>query len=350
MTATGSTANLRPLGIGEILDAALTVYRKNFKTLFLAVLMVVLPLTILDTLITASTTENAFNYDEATTVQDEGSAIAGGIARLLISLLSFSLATAACFHAVIRGYLADGTTWQESIRFGFRKAFPIILLSLLALLGLIPMFILLILPGIWLAVRWSVAAPALLAEDLSPPSALGRSFKLVGGRWWATFGALVAMTILISILQFIVGLLIGGVFAAGGSEIVAATIFTLVTALAYAITLPVQAAVFTILYYDLRVRKEGYDLQLAAGGMGGGSAPVPFGGDSASQGTFGSPAPAAFGSQPPAPSGGFAPPAAPGEPPAAPSGFGPPAPPSAPPPAPQRDPEAPGGGAAPTQQ
>jgi hypothetical protein len=349
MTATGSTTNLRPLGIGEILDAALTVYRKNFKTLFLAVLMVVLPLTILSTLITASTSENAFNYTETTTVEDQGSFIAGTIVTSLISLLSFGLSTAACFHAVIRGYLADGTTWQESIRFGLRKAFPVIVLLILFGLGLIPMFILLIIPGIWLTVRWSVAVPALLAEELSPPAALGRSFKLVGGRWWATFGALLAMYILVVILQLIVGVLMGALFATAENEVLIAAVYTLFSALASAITLPVLAATVTILYYDLRVRKEGYDLQLAAGGMGGGSAPVPFGGDGASQGTFGSPAPAAFGSQSPAPSGGFSPPAAPGEP-AGPSGFGPPAPPSAPPPAPQRDPEAPGGGAAPTQQ
>ena len=334
MTVTGSSTNeLRPLGIGEILDAALRVYRNHFKTLVLAVLAVVLPLSILDTLITASTAENAFNYSSETTVDADGAFLAGQLVSGILSLLVFSLATAACFHAVMRGYRGEATTTGESLKFGLRHMLPMIGLGILAFLGLVPMFLLLLLPGIWLAVRWSVAAPALLAEDIGPVAALGRSFKLVGGRWWATFGALVAMTILVSILQLIVGMLIGLVFADADNEVLVAIVFTLVTAFAYALTLPIQAAVFTILYFDLRVRKEGYDLQLAASGMGEGAAqpqaaPVAFGAP-----TSPSPSPQSSDAAP----GGFAPPASPSAPP---SGV-----------AAERPPEqAPGGGAAPGTQ
>jgi hypothetical protein len=302
---------MRPLSVGEILDAALKIYRRNFKTLSMAVLVLVVPLSILDTLITASTTKNAFDYTgTSTTVDSSGSFFAGALARLLLSVLTFSVATAACYHAVIRGYFGEQTTWQESLRYGISHLWRMLGLGLLALLGLIVPFVLLIVPGIWLAVRWSVAAPALLAEEIGPARALGRSFGLVKGRWWPTFGALICMYILISIAQFIVVSLMGVIFATSGSQVVVAVVLTILTAIASAITYPLQAAVFTLIYFDLRVRKEGFDLQLMAQRMGSGSAvPAPPGGIAG----LGGDAPASPWGAPPAP--------APAPAPAAPGGF-----------------------------
>jgi hypothetical protein len=269
MTDMSVSAPLRPLGVGEILDAAMKVYRENFRTLTTAVLALVFPLAVIDSLIMSSTQEDAFRFSsDAATTDLDGAFWAGQLASGLLSLLTFSVAVAACFHAVMRGYLGEATTWRESLGFGLRRLWGVLGVGILVVLGLIPMFILLIVPGVWLAVRWSVAVPALLAEEIGPVSALGRSFRLVKERWWATFGALVVMTILVSILQGIVGALMGFVFADSGNELLAAVIYTLVTTLAYAVTLPIQAAVFTLIYFDLRVRKEGFDLQLMAQGMG----------------------------------------------------------------------------------
>jgi hypothetical protein len=357
MSATGAETRLRPLGIGEILDASVKVYRSNFRTLTLAVLVVIAPITVLGTLITASTAENAFNYTDtsATTVEDEGTFIAGQLISSLLSGLAFAVALAACFHGVMRGYIGEGATWQESVRFGLKRLLPIIGLMLLFLVMLLPLlFVLGILVAIfwplvflavagfiWLAVRLSLAVPAMLAEDIGPPSAIGRSFNLVGGRWWPTFGALVAMFILVGILQGLVGLLMGIAFADAENELLAAIVFTIISTLAYVVTLPIQSAVFTLLYYDLRVRKEGYDLQLAMSGDGHVSAPAApqtWGPSDASQSTWG-PADPSQSSAPPG--GGFTPPSTPTP---APAAFGPPAtqeapaPPAFGPPATQEEP------------
>ena len=91
---------------------------------------------------------------------------------------------------------------------------PLIVLSILYVLGLIIPFILLILPGIWLSVAWSVSYPALLAEGLRGIAALGRSFKLVSGRWWPTFGALLVMYLIVLVISAILGVLLGAAFVA----------------------------------------------------------------------------------------------------------------------------------------
>ena len=129
-----------------------------------------------------------------------------------------------------------------------------------------------VIPAIWLAVCWCVCVPALLFERIGPFKALGRSFSLIKGRWWASF------------LLLVVGYLLvvdrrrrRPVRPARASPRRSRTTApsparsrTVVgSTLSSAITYPYLAAVLTILYFDQRVRKEGFDLQLLAEGLGG---------------------------------------------------------------------------------
>ena len=77
MSTTQFAPQLRPLSVGEVLDASFKVVRQSFGTLALCVLVVALPLNILDTLIRASTSDNAFNLDVATNDVSTGTAAAG---------------------------------------------------------------------------------------------------------------------------------------------------------------------------------------------------------------------------------------------------------------------------------
>jgi hypothetical protein len=184
-----------------------------------------------------------------------------------------------------------------SLSFAASRVLPLIWLSILISFGLILPFLCLLLPGIWLAVAWSVSGPALLAEGKGGAKALGRSYRLVQGRWWATFGTLVVMYLIVIVISLIVGGLLGAVLVASAdSEAVAAVLTTIINTLSSLITLPLFAAVLTIIYYDLRVRKEGFDLHVLASGVGSESSPENV---AASSG---------LGYEPSSPSGGFAPP------------------------------------------
>jgi hypothetical protein len=96
-----------------------------------------------------------------------------------------------------------------------------------------------------------------------------RSFRLVRGRWWPTFGAL----LLAFMFQFFLGLVLGiplGIVTAGldSGSAAALALTTVVSVASSVITTPFMAAVLVLIYFDLRVRKEGFDLELLAQGVG----------------------------------------------------------------------------------
>jgi len=336
VSTTQYTPQLRPLSVGEVLDASFKIVRQSFGTLAGCVLVVAVPLNIVNTLITASASDEAYDFDSTSnqgTGFSTGSEVAGTLLTTTLTLVLMSLASAACFRAVSGSYLGERLTVGDSLRFAMSRLLPVILLSFIYVLALIPAFIALIIPGIWLAVAWSVCFPALLSEGVSPVAALGRSFKLVKGRWWPVFGALLVMYLLVAVISGILSALgVATLIAAVDSEVVAAVFVTIINILSSLITLPLMAAVLTVLYFDLRVRKEGFDLQLLARGVGEdasayATSPQAVGESSGLGGGGYAPPQQGGGFAPPAPPeqrGGFAPPQAPG---------GPAPPPSEPPPA-----------------
>jgi hypothetical protein len=269
LSTTQYAPQLRALSVGEVLDAAFKVVRQSFGTLAICVLAVAVPLNIIGTLITASTSDDPFDLDDTSATGTSSTEVAGSLVSTTLNLVLFTLAAAACFRAVSSTYLGQMPTWQASLSFASTRVLPLLGLSVLYFLGVIGATILVIIPGIWLSVAWSLGYPALLSEGIGPAAALGRSFRLVRGRWWATFAALLVMYLIVAVISGILGLIVGATLvAATDSEVVAAVLLTIVNVVSSLITLPLFSAVLTIVYFDLRVRKEGFDLQLLAEGVG----------------------------------------------------------------------------------
>ena len=131
----------------------------------------------------------------------------------------------------------------------------------------------------------------------------------MSGRWWPTFGALLVMALIVIVISIIFGVLLGAILVASlDNEFLAGVLTTLINIGSSLITLPLFAAVLTIIYYDLRVRKEGFDIHLLARGVGSSATSAESVAASSGLGGYeGQPG----GSSPPAPGGGFAPPQAP---------------------------------------
>jgi hypothetical protein len=100
-------------------------------------------------------------------------------------------------------------------------------------------------------------------------AALRRSFRLVRGRWWPTFLIVLLGFILAGVVSAIAGGLVGALAFAADSEVAEFLVNVLAQILGSAISTPFTAAFITVLYVDLRVRKEGFDLQLLAERLGG---------------------------------------------------------------------------------
>ena len=267
--------DLRPLGVGEIIDVAIKIWRRHFGTLAKIVFVVVAPVEIFSTLVAASANNldvETFDGTGGTTI--DGGALIGWLAGMftaqLLSGLAFLIASAAVLRAVSVAYLGGTPYWRESLRAATSRLPSLIWLGFLMFGGLGLAAIALILPSIWLGVAWAVAFPVLIAEGQRGPAALGRSFRLVTGRWWPTFGALVLSFILQGFIGLVFGIPLGILTATTEDPNSLSTIlFTMVVSvLSSVITTPFMAAVLVLIYFDLRVRKEGFDLQLLSQGVG----------------------------------------------------------------------------------
>src|SRR5262249_47588589 len=125
----------------------------------------------------------------------------------LLSGLSTMLATAACFKAVADAWLGATPDAGRSLRFALRNLLRLIWLGIVFGCGLALAFVALVVPGVWLFVAGSLAVPVLLFERAGAFKSLGRSFRLVRGRWWPICGALIVGYLLAGVISGIVQLI-----------------------------------------------------------------------------------------------------------------------------------------------
>jgi hypothetical protein len=258
-------ADLRPLGVGEILDLGIKIFRRRFRTLVRSVAVVVVPVAIVTAIIQTSVRIDPGSTPDS---RDSAALLAGTMVAAALSYVAAQMATAASFEIVSGDYLDEAPTWQGSLRAAREKLRPLLWLSVLYGLSLVVGFALCAVPGIYLYAAFSLAVPALLFEDLRGRAALRRSRSLVRGRWWPTAAVLLVSTLLTSIVRGgLTGVLVG-LTAAGGNGVVRTISQIIATSVGSVLTTPFAAAVITVLYFDQRVRKEGFDLELLARQIG----------------------------------------------------------------------------------
>jgi len=123
----------------------------------------------------------------------------------------------------------------------------------------------LVIPGIVVACGYSVAAEAAALESGTASEALRRSWDLTKGFKLKALALGVVSIGLILVVYLGAGVL-GGIMGevVGGLDVVLAVLAACVSLLIY----PVISCVFTLFYYDLRVRKEGFDLEMLSRQLG----------------------------------------------------------------------------------
>ncbi|SDE27767.1 DUF7544 domain-containing protein [Streptomyces prasinopilosus] len=316
---------LRPLGVGEILDGAVSTMRAHWRTvlgisLAVAVLTEIIVVLVqglfLDSPSAAALSDPSATFDELTAAMGDSLVNSGivYVVTLIGTVAATALLTTVTSRAVLGTSVTTAEAWRDA-RPQVLKLFGLILLLILIAVavvaaGALPGIVLAATVGgagavaltvlgvlasgivaLWLMNRYSLASPTLMLEKQGVLKAMSRSAKLVRGSWWRVFGIqLLAMIIAgfvasIIVIPFTViamtvtdGGLTGFLNSAGGDIGWTFLIVTGVGAvIGSMITYPIQAGVTVLLYIDQRIRREALDLELgrAAGVQGYGPGTVP---------------------------------------------------------------------------
>lgn len=143
---------------------------------------------------------------------------------------------------------------------------------ILAFFCLILFLLLLIASFALIAVRFLFITQAIVIEGYGPMRSLGRSWRLVSGSFWRVLGIAFVLFLLVQvvaylptiIVSFILGATMGSLVDPLQNYTLRQSLLILVNYVAQILVLPLQLGAYTLLYYDLRIRKEGFDIQLLA--------------------------------------------------------------------------------------
>jgi len=169
----------------------------------------------------------------------------------LTMVIPHSLFISAASWTVAEVLEGRSPTAGETLGQGLRLALPVLAIQIIYLLGTIAGALLLVVPGIIVALMWILAPSALIVERLGIADAFKRSRALTKGHRWALLGLMVVYTLAVVALEW----MIFRITSPGMSFVLAATapvnaygVVPLFTAL----TAPLNCVVMTAIYMRLR--------------------------------------------------------------------------------------------------
>jgi hypothetical protein len=262
---------MHPMTLSDVLDGAFKLFRANARTILLIVFAIILPVQ----LVSAFLLRDQFStgllnvFRDPTLAQaaandgaSSGELVVSGVSTLL-GLLVTPFVAGAVSRVVGASYLGREITPGVALRAALRR-FPA-LLGAFVLVHLVELggFVLCVLPGFALSALYTLVAPAIVVEEIGPVRAMRRSWRLVRPHFWSVLGiALLAGVIanilgqVLGTLPIVVGIVFGGTFAW--------VLVALGGLLSSMVATPFVAIAATLLYFDARIRHEGFDLQMMA--------------------------------------------------------------------------------------
>ena len=290
-------ADLKPMEMGEVLDGAFTLYRRHFG-LFLRLSVAVMWLPVALAVYLRLRFAGSGPEQMIGAIQDH---LLTGILVVLFVAVAYTLAglllTAGSIHIISASYLGRQPTLGEALSLGASRILPLFLVAvgkgllifmigiagavgvgILAALGKVvgtavsvPLVLAASCTLIWFVVYvacgYGLTTPVIVLEELSSSfDAFGRSWELTRTFKLKLLGLAVIAYL---IANFVPSAFVGGVgaYAALANPSLQPAVIV-VSALLPIVLAPILPCVFTLLYYDLRVRREGFDLQLLGQQLG----------------------------------------------------------------------------------
>jgi hypothetical protein len=308
-------SRLRPRSVQEILDQAFRLYRRYFLTFLAITAVVFVPVNMVVQLLNValqgnnatlqrSTLSNS-SFSSSDTLNQElitilvlsvlviGLSIIGGLLQYLSqgaltsavadSHLDRPVSFGGAYRAMLKrvGPLLGAIGLQILIGIGiFLPAIAVFLLSIASLAGdssgagaglaFICLGFLLMLVGFifyaYITVRITVIVPVIMVEHLGPVQALRRSWQLVQGYWWRTLALVLVLSLINAVISagpaYLLTLIVG-MATRSFDPVLTAAVTAVVTIITEALFIPLSLTAYTLYYFDLRVRKEGFDIETA---------------------------------------------------------------------------------------
>lgn len=280
--------DLRPLSTGELLDRTFRLFRKHFLTFLLIAIIMQLPVAILQ--IASSLLVSNFVFDP--TVQNPFLNADLLVPTVLVSFgIGFAsfivtqVGIAALTQAVSDSYLGRpvsfdsafsrmGNTWFTLILasivaglFIFALSIPVILVAFIPCLGFLVAIVGFFFIGAIASILVSLLPPVVVLERAGAIDAVKRAWALIKLRFWWVVGYLLVLTVLTVVIiagpATVIGLVLGIVLG-DTSILVQSIVQQSATLVLTAVFLPIRIAAITLMYFDLRIRFEGFDLMVLA--------------------------------------------------------------------------------------
>jgi hypothetical protein len=260
-----------PMSVGQILDRTFRLYREDFVHFVTIVAVVQVPLGLVGLLLQRLGPYGFARRGQAGAAGEQLLLfIAASLGAAFIYAVAASLLRGALVKSVSESYLGNDVSVGQAYRFVLPKVGSLLWASILV--GVICMigYMLLIVPGVIFSLWLMLTTPAIVVEGRTASRALGRSKALTGGNLGKVFG--------VALIVFLIGIAFGLVFNFAGGFIgvlasrpgsLAYTVVTQGFSVAGQVLMaPIGAIAVILLYYDLRIRKEGFDLEMLAQSMG----------------------------------------------------------------------------------
>lgn len=230
--------------IGDVLSRAFTLIGRQFPLYFVLYLLGALPNNVILLLVGPA------GRPQPGQPPNLGASLAllgGSVLALTLTILAQSMVLFIAYNALRGQKVSVGAAFERALN----RFFP--MLGALICFGLAMMFglLLLIIPGLMLAVRYYVSPIACLVEQRGPIDSLGRSAKLTDGYRWPILGLGLLVALASSIFTIPANLLLPALVGP-----VAATIVTMTVTAALA---SVNTTIYVAVYDALRLAKEGGD-------------------------------------------------------------------------------------------
>ena len=263
---------LHPMTFGDILDGSFKLLKANLRTIVLVSAVFLIPVNLLAAFFQRDLLgghgflrlmNDPSLLQEAAYTGPSNAALVGAVLAVLASVLVTPFVGGAVSRVVASSYLGDELAPGAAMRATWAR-FLALLGAFLLTLVLKGVGLLFCLVGALVPMTFFlVTTPAVMVEELGPVQSMARSVGLVRTRFWQVMGVGIVSGLLASLL----GNILSTPFTVAALAIgyrwgwILAAIGAILPAL---VTTPFVAIVATLVYFDLRIRNEGFDLQMIA--------------------------------------------------------------------------------------